>query len=728
MKETASLPLPRPREEGAAVASSASTPASGLQPPAASVRPQGLPSEVRFHFSPQLERGLLFSEPGASGVLTAIDGSTSDPALTQRLLILTDLPPLDAGAPDHVRRSGLEAMLRSLGEFGIDHAQQQVRWIARSSVAPSTAFVQLHPATQLMRRVVDLAQSIRRQHFRVWTWEKSEMCRWRRLPSGDGRLPPLLLCDKYFTRVDDQAECNSDRCNFSHRMEDFIRVQQRAADFDTAAAAQAHANGGQQRAAAAASASPNSLPPIAAVVPHKLPPEGRFHFSAPLQRGLVFSESGASSGLTVIDGATSDPALTQRLLIVGLLPPLDANATDQARRLELEAMMRSLQRFDIAAQQVRWIARSAVAPFIAFVQLHPNVTGVRSILCTAKTLRHPPFLLRHWQKCEVQLWGKLVGSPQLCDKYFVSVDDRAGCDGRQCKCSHRMADFIDVQRKAAGRSAAATAKAMADSQRREAERHRLSHSRSRSKSQQRRVGDGDSRRSSEGDRNSSNRKLSSCTDGSHHRRGFRSPQHERSRSRSRSRHRSRSSDRNGSSPRRFSSRHRSSSRDWSRRHRRSPSPRHRARRAKGSRSSSRSSSRGRSFSRSRSPSHAHQQLPSNQVAPFNRPSERPSVELLSPPLLQSPALSSNIGADPASLASLESSFYPQGSVMCGSNFELGSMVDRPPTQHISSEDLFAFTLLLELESIVQLSEGGEMNEAQRREDARDVVKYTRSRP
>ena len=64
--------------------------------------------------------------------------------------------------------------------------------------------------------------------------------------------------------------------------------------------------------------------------------------------------------------------------------------------------------------------------------------------------------------------------------------------------------------------------------------------------------------------------------------------------------------------------------------------------------------------------------------------------------------------------------------MCNSDFELGSIVAYPPTYPLSPEDLLTFTLLLELESIVQINEGGEMNEAQRREDARDVVRCTRA--
>ena len=59
-----------------------------------------------FHFSQPLERGLLSSEPGASAVLTSIDGATSEPARTQRILVLSGLPPLHANAGASIRSGG----------------------------------------------------------------------------------------------------------------------------------------------------------------------------------------------------------------------------------------------------------------------------------------------------------------------------------------------------------------------------------------------------------------------------------------------------------------------------------------------------------------------------------------------------------------------------------------------------------------------------------------------
>jgi hypothetical protein len=64
--------------------------------------------------------------------------------------------------------------------------------------------------------------------------------------------------------------------------------------------------------------------------PRSLPSEVRFTFRRPLLRGLLFSDSGLSDGLTTIDGATSNPSAIQHLLVISDLMPLPPLALDSA--------------------------------------------------------------------------------------------------------------------------------------------------------------------------------------------------------------------------------------------------------------------------------------------------------------------------------------------------------------------------------------------------------------
>ena len=149
----------------------------------------------------------------------------------------------------------------------------------------------------------------------------------------------------------------------------------------------------------------------------------------------------------MIDGATADPALTQRLLVIVGLPPLHAKATDNERRLDLEVILTGLQDFGVKPSHVRWIARALSDPSTAFVQLHPSTNCMREILDSVPYVRNPLFGLANWQSCELRRWSTLVTSPLLCDRFFNLGDDGVECKLKgNCRFSHRIDDFMYVQK------------------------------------------------------------------------------------------------------------------------------------------------------------------------------------------------------------------------------------------------------------------------------------------